>query len=141
MISHKLCLLTKCYCSLNTNLKQNVFSITALDTFEAMGKRLKARRVQDDMDVLYSYLPLDAVDDVDPADRDDVLKEALTISAKEGKEKMDKVTKISFAYFVLKISFLWLPFNVSKYGFPNLGCGTICFETRAKQWTTRRGSR
>ena len=86
---------------MNTNLKQNVFSITALDTFEAMGKRLKARRVQDDMDVLYSYLPLDAVDDVDPADRDDVLKEALTISAKEGKEKMDKVTKISFAYFVL----------------------------------------
>ena len=100
MISHKLPLVTKCYCSLNTSLKQNVFSFTALDTFEAMGKRLKARRVQDDMDVLYSYLPLDAVDDVDPADHDDVLKEALTISAKEGKEKMDKVMEISFAYFV-----------------------------------------
>ena len=77
----------------NTSLKQNVFSFTALDTFEAMGKRLKARRLQDDMDVLYSYLPPDAVDDVDPADRDDVLKQALTISAKEGKEKMDKVIK------------------------------------------------
>ena len=103
MISHKCPLVTKwCqyYCSLNTSLKQNVFSFTALDTFEAMGKRLKARRVQDDMDVLYSYLPLDAVDDVDPADHDDVLKEALTISAKEGKEKMDKVMEISFAYFV-----------------------------------------
>ena len=94
MISHKCPLVTKLcqyYCSLNTSLKQNVFSFTALDTFEAMGKRLKARRVQDDMDVLYSYLPPDAVDDVDPADRDDVLKQALTISAKEGKEKMDKV--------------------------------------------------
>ena len=83
------------YCSLNTSLKQNVFLFTALDTFEAMGKRLKARRLQDDMDVLYSYLPPDAVDDVDPADHDDVLKEALTISAKEGKEKMDKVIKMS----------------------------------------------
>ena len=75
-------------------MKQNVFSFTALDTFEAMGKRLKARRLQDDMDVLYSYLPPDAVDDVDPADRDDVLKQALTISAKEGKEKMDKVIRM-----------------------------------------------
>ena len=91
MISHKLPLVTKCYCSLNTSLKQNVFLFTALDTFEAMGKRLKARRLQDDMDVLYSYLPPDTVDDIDPADRDDVLKQALTISAKEGKEKMDKV--------------------------------------------------
>ena len=118
----------------NTSLKQNVFSFTALDTFEAMGKRLKARRLQDDMDVLYSYLPPDAVDDVDPAERDDVLKQALTISAKEGKEKMDKVIKMynkkEIKSYVPLITFQNI---LSKYGFPNLGCGTICFKTRAKQ--------
>ena len=92
-------------------MKQNAFLFTALDTFEAMGKRLKARRVQDDMDVLYSYLPPDAVDDVDPADRDDVLKEALTISAKEGKEKMDKVIKVKIV--INPISFLQLLFKIS----------------------------
>ena len=99
-----------------------------------MGKRLKARRLQDDMDVLYSYLPPDAVDDVDPADHDDVLKEALTISAKEGKEKMDKVIKMynkkEIKSYVPLITFQNI---LSKYGFPNLGCGTICFKTRAKQ--------
>ena len=101
-----------------------------------MGKRLKARRLQDDMDVLYSYLPPDAVDDVDPADRDDVLKQALTISAKEGKEKMDKVIKMKI---VVKpgvghlIPLTTFQNIISEYGFPNLGCWTICFETRAKQ--------
>ena len=97
-----------------------------------MGKRLKARRLQDDMDVLYSYLPPDAVDDVDPADRDDVLKQALTISAKEGKEKMDKVMKMSNKKAIEKhlITFQNI---ISKYGFPILGCGAICFETRAEQ--------
>ena len=95
-------------------MKQNVFSFTALDTFEAMGKRLKARRLQDDMDVLYSYLPPDAVDDVDPADRDDVLKEALTISAKEGKEKMDKVIEISLPILsLIDACKILLPFKIS----------------------------
>ena len=99
-----------------------------------MGKRLKARRLQDDMDVLFSYLPPDAVDDVDPADRDDVLKQALTISAKEGKEKMDKVMKMSNKKAIEKQFVPLFTFQniISKYGFPILGCGTIRFETRAK---------
>ena len=102
-----------------------------------MGKRLKARRLQDDMDVLYSYLPPDAVDDVDPADCDDVLKQALTISAKEGKEKMDKVIKMSNKKAIKKridfVPLITFQNILSKYGFPNLGCGTICFKTKAKQ--------
>ena len=55
-----------------------------------MGKRLKARRKFDEMDVMQSYIPIDKHDD-DPADKDDDLKNALEASMKLGEEKMSKV--------------------------------------------------
>ena len=64
--------------------------IAAQDTFVAMGKRLKARRKFDEIDVMQSYMPIENDDD-DPADKDKDLKEALDASLKVGEEKMSKV--------------------------------------------------
>ena len=55
-----------------------------------MGKRLKARRKFDEMDVMQSYIPIDTQDD-DPAEKDTDLKNALEESMKLGEEKMTKV--------------------------------------------------
>lgn len=56
-----------------------------------MGKCLKARRVQDDLDVMYSYIPSNQENNDDPANNDAILEQALTISAKEGREKMNEL--------------------------------------------------
>ena len=56
-----------------------------------MGKRLKARRRHDEMDVMHSYIPLDEQDNADPADIDGELKKTLEKSQKIGEERMTQV--------------------------------------------------
>ena len=64
----------------------------AQDTFVALGRRLKARRTYDELDILESYVPVEKQDEPDPADQDDELKKVLLESVKKGEDKMDKVS-------------------------------------------------
>ena len=66
----------------------------AQDTFVALGRRLKARRKYDELDVLESYVPVEKQDEPDPADQDDELKKVLLESVKKGEDKLTKVSYV-----------------------------------------------
>ena len=68
----------------------------AQDTFVALGRRLKARRTHDELDILESYIPVEKQDEPDPADQDDELKKVLLESVKKGEDKMTKVSFIRY---------------------------------------------
>ena len=58
-----------------------------------MGQRLKARRKHDELDVMQSYVPLDAQVE-DPADHDPELRKMLEDSSKIAESKMTEVITI-----------------------------------------------
>ena len=68
----------------------------AQDTFVALGRRLKARRTHDELDILESYIPVEKQDEPDPADQDDELKKVLLESVKKGEDKLTKVSYIQY---------------------------------------------
>ena len=57
----------------------------------ALGRRLKARRNMDDMDIMNSYVPPEKQDEADPAESNEELQNTLQESMKKGEEKMTQV--------------------------------------------------